>query len=86
LAFAREHEGIAAITVACRLPIAMLQAGEGLTSEQFWGDTLVEIPEALVGHGWTEILSDRQLAVGNGLLLRELMDGQTIALLISGAS
>jgi (1->4)-alpha-D-glucan 1-alpha-D-glucosylmutase len=86
LAFAREHEGIAAITVACRLPIAMLQAGEGVTSEQFWGDTRLEIPEALAGHGWTEILSERQLAVGNDLLLRELMDGQTIALLISGAS
>lgn len=85
LAFAREHKHIAAITVACRLPIAMLQAGQGLMSEQFWGDTLVEIPAALAGHGWAEILSDRQLAAGNGLLLRQLMDGQTIALLISGA-
>ncbi|MGE8105375.1 malto-oligosyltrehalose synthase [Allorhizobium sp. NPDC080224] len=85
VAFAREIDGAASITVACRLPIAMLQAGEGLTSEQFWGDTLVEMPEALAGHGWTESLSDRQISAGNGLLMRELMDGQTIALLISGA-
>ncbi|MFN3362696.1 MAG: malto-oligosyltrehalose synthase [Allorhizobium sp.] len=85
VAFAREIDGAASITVACRLPIAMLQAGEGLTSEQFWGDTLVEMPEALAGHGWTEFLSDRQISAGNGLLMRELMDGQTIALLISGA-
>lgn len=85
VAFAREHEGTAAITVACRLPIAMLQAGQGLTSEQFWGDSLVEIPEALAGHGWAEILSDRRFAAADGILLRELMEGQTIALLTSEA-
>jgi (1->4)-alpha-D-glucan 1-alpha-D-glucosylmutase len=85
VAFAREQDGVAVITVACRLPIAMLQAGEGLSSEQFWGDTVVQLPDVLAGHGWTDVLSDRQIIAAEGILLRELMEGQTIALLTSSA-
>ncbi|MDM7980837.1 MAG: malto-oligosyltrehalose synthase [Rhizobium sp.] len=86
VAFARVHDGVAVITVACRLPVAMLQQGEGVSSEQFWGDTVVQLPEALAGHGWTDVLSDRQIVAAEGILLRELMEGQTIAVLTSGAA
>ena len=86
VAFAREIDGAASITVACRLPIAMLQAGEGLTSEQFWGDTVVRLPKPLSGHGWTDVLSGRQIVAAEGILLRELLAEQTIALLISGGA
>lgn len=83
LAFAREKEGRSSITVACRLPMAMQRDSEGLSSAEFWNDTRVELPESLVGGVFTEVLSDREISTRTGLLLRELMDGQTIAILVS---
>jgi (1->4)-alpha-D-glucan 1-alpha-D-glucosylmutase len=82
LAFTRENEGRSAITVACRLPVAMYRDGEGLSSPEFWGDTRVALPESLAGGVFTEVLSGREILTRGGLLLRELMEGQTIAILV----
>lgn len=83
VAFAREKDGLSAITVACRLPIAMLKAGEGQTSAEFWGDTVVELSPEFAGKRSTDVLTGRTIQNGAGLLLRDLMDGQTVALLVS---
>ncbi|MBC2772048.1 malto-oligosyltrehalose synthase [Rhizobium sp. AQ_MP] len=85
VAFAREKDGAAAITIACRLPTAMMRAGEGLTSAQFWGNTAVDLPPALSSQRWTDALSGQRFANGDRLLLRNLLDGQTVALLVSDA-
>lgn len=82
VAFAREKDGLCVATVACRLPIAMLKAGEGLTSAQFWGDTRVNIPEAFSTRTFTDVLTGKSMP-GNSVWLRDLMDGQTVALLMS---
>lgn len=83
VAFAREKDGLSAITVACRLPIAMLKAGEGQSSAEFWGDTVVELSPEFAGNRSTDVLTGRTIQNGAGLLLRDLMDGQTVALLVS---
>ncbi|MFN3507224.1 MAG: malto-oligosyltrehalose synthase [Allorhizobium sp.] len=82
VAFAREKDGLCVATVACRLPIAMLKAGEGLTSAQFWGDTRVNIPEVFSTRTFTDLLTGKSIP-GNSVWLRDLMDGQTVALLMS---
>ena len=82
VAFAREKDGLCVATVACRLPIAMLKAGEGLTSAQFWGDTRVNIPEVFSTRTFTDVLTGKSIP-GNSVWLRDLMDGQTVALLMS---
>lgn len=83
VAFAREREGRSSITVACRLPMAMQRNGEDLSSAAFWNDTRVELPERLAGGVLTEVLSGRKISARAGLFLRELLDGQTIAVLVS---
>lgn len=83
VAFAREKDGLAAITVACRLPIAMLKEGEGQSSAAFWGDTQVELPATLAGMSFRDALTGREIRSADGLLLRDVMDGQTVALLVS---
>ncbi len=83
VAFARELDGTFLVTVACRLPIAMLRDGDGQSSEQYWGDSVVELPSNLADGVFTEVLSGREISANGGLLMRELMDGQTIAVLVS---
>lgn len=83
VAFAREKDGLAAVTVACRLPIAMLKEGEGQSSAAFWGDTQVELPGPLAGMSFRDALTGREIRSADGLLLRDVMDGQTVALLVS---
>ncbi len=83
VAFARELDGLWAVTVACRLPIAMLHDGDGLSSEQYWGDSVVELPEYPADWVFIEVLSGRGMSGRGGFLLREVMDGQTVAVLIS---
>jgi (1->4)-alpha-D-glucan 1-alpha-D-glucosylmutase len=83
VAFARDKDGHRLMTVACRLPIAMQRDREGLSAAEFWGDTLVEMPEALSGQPFTDVLTGRNFSGNAPLLMRELMDGQTVALLIS---
>lgn len=83
VAFAREKDGLAVVTVACRLPIAMLNEGEGQSSAAFWGDTQVELPATLARMSFRDVLTGREIRSADGLLLRDVMDGQTVALLVS---
>jgi len=83
VAFARERDGLFVVTIACRLPLSMLTDGEGLTSTEFWDDTALVLPDALQGQQLTDCLTGRRLAVPDGFFLRELSDGQTVALLSS---
>lgn len=83
VAFAREREGLCAVTVACRLPVAMLAEGEGLASAAFWGDTVVDLPAEIAGRTFTDVLTGRRFASGKPLALRDLLDGQTVVMLMS---
>lgn len=83
VAFARERDGLFVLTIACRLPLSMLKDGEGLTSSDFWDDTGIELPEKLQRQRLTDCLTGRAVTVQGGFFLRELTDGQTVALLSS---
>lgn len=83
VAFAREKDGLATVTVACRLPMTMLREGEGQSSAAFWGDTQVELPATLAGMSFRDALTGRETRSAAGLLLCDVMDGQTVAILVS---
>ena len=83
IAFARRHAEQLVVTLACRWPLAMIRDGEGLKADQFWGDTRLALPEDMHHRTWSEILSRRSVAGGEALLMRDLMDGQTVAILSS---
>lgn len=83
IAFARRHGDQLAVTIACRWPMAMLRDGEGLEADQFWGDTRLVLPDAFRDRTWSEVLSGRPVAGREAVLIRDLMDGQTVAILTS---
>ena len=83
IAFVRSHADQFVITLACRWPMAMLRDGEGMKADQFWADTRLALPEDMQHRTWSEILSRRSVAGGEALLMRDLMDGQTVAILSS---
>jgi (1->4)-alpha-D-glucan 1-alpha-D-glucosylmutase len=63
--------------------MAMLRDGEGLEADQFWGDTRLVLPDAFRDRTWSEVLSGRSVAAREAVLIRDLMDGQTVAILTS---
>lgn len=83
IAFARRHGDRVAVTIACRYPMAMLELGCGLTGAQFWADTKLVLPDPLQGGAWRDVLSGREIA-GGGVMIRDVMDDQVVAILTSG--
>lgn len=81
VAFARVLDEEAVITLGCRLPMSMLADAEGLDQADFWGDTSVPLPADLVDRTWRDAFTDRGLLVGPNLLMRDVLKGQTVALL-----
>jgi maltooligosyltrehalose synthase len=74
------------VTVACRLPLAMQRAADGLTSAQFWDYTTIRLPEALARPGYHDALTGRRFSADCGLRLAEVLDGQSVALPVSDGS
>lgn len=84
IAFARVLGDEAAITLACRLPLSMLADAEARDQAEFWGDTVVSLPADLAGLTWRDVLTERALPVQDSILIRDLLVGQTVALLMAG--
>lgn len=84
VAFARVLNEEAVITVACRLPLAMLTEPAGNCQTDFWGETSISLPDRLAGLGWREALTDRTLQATPTLRIRDVLKGQTVALLVAG--
>jgi (1->4)-alpha-D-glucan 1-alpha-D-glucosylmutase len=84
VAFARVLGDEAAITLACRLPLSMLADAEASDQAEFWGDTVVSLPADLAGLTWRDVLSERALPVQGSIPVRDLLVGQTVALLMTG--
>jgi (1->4)-alpha-D-glucan 1-alpha-D-glucosylmutase len=81
VAFARMLGEEAVVTVACRLPLSMLTEAQAVGQAEFWGDTSVALPDGLVEVCWRDALTDRAICAGAKLLMREVLNGQTVAIL-----
>jgi (1->4)-alpha-D-glucan 1-alpha-D-glucosylmutase len=81
VAFARVLGAEVVITLACRLPLSMLTNAEGLDQAEFWGDTSVPLPADLAGMAWRDALTERALPGQETLSIRDVLKGQTVALL-----
>jgi (1->4)-alpha-D-glucan 1-alpha-D-glucosylmutase len=81
LAFARVLGDEAVITLACRLPLSMFSNSEGPDQVEFWGETAVSLPAGFAGMSWRDALTDRTFPAREALLMRDVLQGQTVALL-----
>lgn len=81
VAFARMLGEEAVVTVACRLPLSMLTEAQAVGQAEFWGDTSVALPDGLVEVCWRDALTDRAISAGPQLLMRDVLNGQTVAIL-----
>ncbi len=81
VAFARMLGEEAVVTVACRLPLSMLTEAQALGQAEFWGETSVAFPDGLVEVCWRDALTDRAICAGAKLLMSEVLNGQTVAIL-----
>ncbi|PYB72549.1 malto-oligosyltrehalose synthase [Rhizobium wuzhouense] len=83
LAFARVRGDEATITIACRLPLSMLVEADKGSDADFWGETSVALPDTLAVMPWRDALMDRAIPSTPRLLMRDVLKGQTVALLVA---
>lgn len=84
VAFARVEEGKAAITVAPRLCLSLLDGSDGLQpSSTTWGDTAVVLPAELSGRHWRDALGTGEIQPADRLKLADLPEGLPLALLVA---
>ncbi|KQW29522.1 hypothetical protein ASE36_13960 [Rhizobium sp. Root274] len=81
VAFARRCGSEAVMTIACRLPLSMLADAQGMGHAEFWSDTSVSLPEELADMSWRDALTDQVLPASEKILMRNVLQGQTVALL-----
>jgi (1->4)-alpha-D-glucan 1-alpha-D-glucosylmutase len=61
IAFAREHRGETLLSLSARFPARLEAAG-------FAAESVLDLPEALRGHEWADLLTGRSIADSNGTL------------------
>ena len=83
LAFARVHEGHAAVVAATRLPLAVApDLASPQVSPQQWAETSLILPRSLAGRRLQDILAEREDVMGEERMpLPALLQGLPVALL-----
>jgi (1->4)-alpha-D-glucan 1-alpha-D-glucosylmutase len=90
VAFARQHGGEAAITVAPRLCAKMMDEGPLLSAPEAWGDTAIFLPGELAGTAYRNVLTGERVVAeehngGLSLCVGSLLRNFPVALLETGA-
>jgi (1->4)-alpha-D-glucan 1-alpha-D-glucosylmutase len=83
-AYARSLGDAVLIVVVPRLTVKLLKGGAELPlGRAVWGDTVLELPEALWQRSWHNLLTHATLAPAPQLVLGELLVAAPVALLIA---
>lgn len=77
IAYARLHEGDAALVLVPRL------GGGLLPKDEDWADTAIGLPPFLADRPYREVLSGQAVRAGSGLAARDVLSGRPGALLLS---
>jgi (1->4)-alpha-D-glucan 1-alpha-D-glucosylmutase len=90
-AFARRHDGAAAITVVPRLVVPLLRGERKRATGEAWGDTRLTLPADLVSVAWRSALTGREVRAergrdGGALGLADLFAELPMDLLMSDAA
>jgi (1->4)-alpha-D-glucan 1-alpha-D-glucosylmutase len=85
-AYARRHGERAIIVVVPLLPVRLLGDNRVLPlGNEVWADTMLELPDALAGAGWRNLLSGESHSAGGQLAIGEVLASFPVALLaVSG--
>jgi (1->4)-alpha-D-glucan 1-alpha-D-glucosylmutase len=89
IAFARVHDGDAAITVVPRLVAGLVGDRSAPTGGTVWGDSRLEMPRDLLDRRWKCALTGRLMtssAAKHGLALGEILASLPVALLVPEAN
>ena len=81
VAFARLHEGQAAIVAAPRLSYTLMKGKEEPPVGSVWGDAQISMPQQVVGKQLRNVLTGEVLTAGSAMLCRELFGHFPVALL-----
>jgi (1->4)-alpha-D-glucan 1-alpha-D-glucosylmutase len=80
IAFARVHQGEAAVIVVPRFATSLVEEGEWPLGEEVWGDTALRLP-AEVGGPWREEIAGGEVAGGEDLPVGRVLRYFPVALL-----
>jgi (1->4)-alpha-D-glucan 1-alpha-D-glucosylmutase len=84
-AYARRHGERAIIVVVPLLPVRLLGDNRVLPlGNEVWADTMLELPDALAGAGWRNLLSGESHSAGGQLAIGEVLASFPVALLATG--
>lgn len=79
VAFAREHGGAAAVTVAARFTATL--CGTRPAVGECWGEAMLPLPDSLGGHRWRDVLTGREHR-GSELRVAEVLGELPVAVLV----